>query len=1245
MPSVWRYSLTYRIVYSLTHSRNQSLQIVDKNGKGSLLADECDINIGNNQQISIIMSDFNSEYIDEIKLDICAAPAKNNNGSDDVIMQLQRLIFMKVSFSTNKKVHTNRLNQIDYINIVKFNVDIPNSKAINKDIRVTDKNSNEYKISGDIPSPIGESVEHSPIPYNAVPNSPISALNEILEFGSIIDSGIRRPNGDVVASAGNDTNGLRYDQELYVNVFDDPDFIHHILNKSSSTRSARSLFSEDNVDYSNRDSKTVDAPQERNNYNDTQDSEEADDCPTPPPTPITPLYYPETTASSIPIITETQAVEAVADDNSNSGYVSSFYLLCTFLVPLLTYKLMHLLAEYLKLHAYSTAGTVVYYLGTAQIIAPIAFFIHRFYIVWSKVTYYGSRSFFLNGWNAWSFSGTVKQGGPVPIYSMPSSFVKSFHDGSAALDINLRSWRRSYYNYWVRHWFALPSHWSIGTFLVDMLNPNIQDGEEFEVSIPRRIIDEEEFLASDMFCVLADRCSNSCVVAGFLSQREQFGCWIINKCFDQLSARVTFDSVIVPDNTVVKTDWLVINIDDETMDEPAALYFDVAAAANNKGNHFSKTIPPPMKKAIQTPAGWCSWYHFFEKVDEDKLLSNIDKMFMLKNIFPESCDFTLFQIDDGYQRAWGDWLLLDEKKFPHQTMPSLVTKIKDANLKPGLWLAPFACDKHSHVAKNTSWILKKGLTNTPANSANCGKWFYGLDVTNPDVRKFIYDNIRTVVHDWGFKYIKLDFIYAAALAGSQESFSDRTVTRAQAIQLGFQTIRKAAGDDVFILGCGAPIGSLIGYVDANRVSADAGLSWSPDLPLPIWDKWNLPSARSMMRNTIVRMSMHNRWWINDPDCLLLRDTTQYTYDELISIATIKALSGGSLIISDDLENVVSSRLKIAQKILPTMPGHGTPLDILHNEMPEVIRFTISNEHTKRIANVFEHVYRDHCEDHVSYVHCKWESMKAIMHFIEIEMFGLPSWSLLGASNWGSKNKCVSFSASSLLRHNAYRKHELVTKPSSDVVAVSLNLPSVENRLVLLHLYEFWSGLHTYRIFPYAHTHDNANIEINLPASNPHVTQLYACRLHIDPLCPVYIGSNLHFSCGYEVDSFVFKRFKVKRSQQQRQHALHGSSYAPTYHICRIEFKAGMIRTPDWDGFIVLYLPFTPLALGEGVANNLGKAKPSTAGNVIKDMQLVNFIDEPSTGIKGTVWKIKVGKEYQSDQKIDEAGKDYVLLWW
>lgn len=58
----------------------------------------------------------------------------------------------------------------------------------------------------------------------------------------------------------------------------------------------------------------------------------------------------------------------------------------------------------------------------------------------------------------------------------------------------------------------------------------------------------------------------------------------------------------------------------------------------------------------------------------------------------------LFQIDDGYQRAWGDWLTLDSAKFPTKTMRDLVELVRAQGLRPGLWLAPVAVDKHSRIA-------------------------------------------------------------------------------------------------------------------------------------------------------------------------------------------------------------------------------------------------------------------------------------------------------------------------------------------------------------------------------------------------------------------------------------------------------------------------------------------------------------------------------------------------------------------
>ena len=81
----------------------------------------------------------------------------------------------------------------------------------------------------------------------------------------------------------------------------------------------------------------------------------------------------------------------------------------------------------------------------------------------------------------------------------------------------------------------------------------------------------------------------------------------------------------------------------------------------------------------RVPAGWCSWYHFFEFVSEKDLTDNIDNMHLLKTergMHTERIGFNLFQVDDGYQTAWGDWLLLHSIRFPSQSMNVIVDKIK-----------------------------------------------------------------------------------------------------------------------------------------------------------------------------------------------------------------------------------------------------------------------------------------------------------------------------------------------------------------------------------------------------------------------------------------------------------------------------------------------------------------------------------------------------------------------------------------
>lgn len=531
-----------------------------------------------------------------------------------------------------------------------------------------------------------------------------------------------------------------------------------------------------------------------------------------------------------------------------------------------------------------------------------------------------SKSFFVNGWQARSFCGAILQGQSPPMYAMPDMFVENLHHGGqgAALPINQGHGKVPYHN--------------------QQPLPKKQTEADQQPVSPKRqalavTIEQCDFLASDMFTVLADIHSKAAVVVGFLSQKQQFGCIATNRGYNQLSVHVSGDGVLIPSQGMVVSDPLVVYTMDGALEHSLDLYTTLSGQYNKVHERYR-----PERCLLDTaPSGWCSWYQYNDKISEDVLLANLTTMQGLREQ-SNAHDFKLFQIDDGYSTHWGDWLTC---KPSFTSMRMLSEQIDSKGMIGGLWLAPFAADKDSALAKaHPDWLLA-------VNSANGGKFFHGLDVTNPSVQGHLRKVLRTMTQDWGFAYLKLDFLYAAALHGA--SHHDRTLTSAQVMSLGMGIIvdqLDACGKPYYLLGCGAPLGSVIGQVHANRISADAGLSWQPALPLPWWDRWNLPSARNMVRNTLNRLQMHNKWWINDPDCLILRDITAFTEHELIGIATAKALSGGSLIVSDDLDKVSPSRIKLLAKLLPPSNQAAIAIDLMEKEIPELFRMKMTKAQAK-----------------------------------------------------------------------------------------------------------------------------------------------------------------------------------------------------------------------------------------------------------------------------------------------------------
>jgi alpha-galactosidase len=253
------------------------------------------------------------------------------------------------------------------------------------------------------------------------------------------------------------------------------------------------------------------------------------------------------------------------------------------------------------------------------------------------------------------------------------------------------------------------------------------------------------------------------------------------------------------------------------------------------------------------PRVWCSWYSLYRWINEPILLKALN----------DFCDmpFDVFQIDDGWQLAHGDWET--NKKFP-SGMKVMAAKIAATGRTAGIWLAPFMVSTNSQLAKDhPEWLLRdeKGVP-VGAGITWTGN-HYCLDSSHPEVMEWLDQLIRKV-RGWGYGYLKLDFLYIGALMGKRY----KDIPREAAYRNALQVIRNAAGE-AYILACGAPILPSLGLCDGLRIGPDVAPFWL-NTPLTVW----LNNPNDTSTENAIRTAIHRLWLgsiVNvDPDVSFFR---------------------------------------------------------------------------------------------------------------------------------------------------------------------------------------------------------------------------------------------------------------------------------------------------------------------------------------------------------------------------------------
>ncbi len=371
------------------------------------------------------------------------------------------------------------------------------------------------------------------------------------------------------------------------------------------------------------------------------------------------------------------------------------------------------------------------------------------------------------------------------------------------------------------------------------------------------------------------------LVVGFLSSKTAHGYFTLEG--DEIVGWLDYFDAHFPNRIQIEP-FVIL----EGKDTSVLLEIYASMVARESGARFSR----------RSPIGWCSWYHYFLDLKWEDILKNLE----LSKNFP----IEVFQIDDAYELDIGDWL---ETKEGFPPVEEMANAISSHGLVAGIWTAPFSISETSRLFKeHPDWVVKEN-GNPKVAYRNWGRSIYALDLSNDEALEWLFETFKKL-RDYGYRYFKIDFLFSGAIPGERK----KNMTPVQAFRAGMRTIRNAV-EDSFVLGCGSPLLPSIGYVDGMRIGEDTA---------PYWSKGKddgRPSARYALRNTITRYFMHNKWWLNDPDCLLLRGKkTKLTSDQRELYAYTVGILDNMVLMSDDLELVDEDGKRILEETLRLRGG-------------------------------------------------------------------------------------------------------------------------------------------------------------------------------------------------------------------------------------------------------------------------------------------------------------------------------------
>ena len=337
-------------------------------------------------------------------------------------------------------------------------------------------------------------------------------------------------------------------------------------------------------------------------------------------------------------------------------------------------------------------------------------------------------------------------------------------------------------------------------------------------------------------------------------------------------------------------------------------YADLVAQTN-----AVDTLPAP-------PSVWSSWHSDFDDIDEDIVAMRLDALAGADNGLIE-----LAQIDDGWQRRWGDWT--HSAAFP-SGMTALAESMSSRGYTPGLWVAPALIDEESATAlAHPEWLLRDaGGSTIRCTFCSTPDRDFGpiavLDMSQDAVQSFVRGIFAQLVSE-GFRMFKIDFTLLASdplgVAADGSTGMQRYRSLMQAIEAGTAL---PEGGHAYRSVIGSPFLGPLGYAEATRFGPDLAYALVPE-QLP-WE-----SVKAQARNYGGRWFMANRAFSADLDAAYQRPDVPI--EDVRSSVAVMSLAAGFYHVGDRIVGLDQERRAVLfnsqlRELMATM-SPAVPMDM------------------------------------------------------------------------------------------------------------------------------------------------------------------------------------------------------------------------------------------------------------------------------------------------------------------------------